>query len=48
MTATLLGPHLDQFARDFLDDLGLPVSEIDSGSPLFDDDAVDTVEVLAE
>lgn len=47
MTTTLC-PHLHQFARDLLDDLGLAVSEIESGSPLFDDDAIDTVEVLAE
>jgi len=42
--STILRPHLDQSARDFLDDVILSTSEIGSATDDFDDQAVsDTV-----
>jgi len=38
--STILRPHLDQSARDFLDDVILSVSEIGSVTDDFDDQAV--------
>lgn len=48
MATPLCRPHLDQLDRDLLEDLGLAISEIESDSALFDDQALNAVEVLAE
>ena len=44
----LLRPHVDQLARDALDDLGLITSEIGSKPGVFADQVLDAVEVLAQ